>query len=72
MSVSVGDSYHVQDLPDRYIKISKLEEYIVARLDEFGRQWSLEARLALNSHFEQMITDAFLCFRASATTIDSG
>jgi hypothetical protein len=38
-----GDTYYVQDLPDRYIKIRTLEGYITAHVDEFGKQWSLQA-----------------------------
>jgi hypothetical protein len=41
-SNSSAETYQVQDLPDRYIKSRVLEDYIAARLDEFGSNWSLQ------------------------------
>lgn len=33
--------YVMQDLPDRYIKIRVLHDYIESRKDEFGVHWQL-------------------------------
>jgi hypothetical protein len=47
MSATQNEVYAVQDLPDRYIKMRVLEEYINARIHEFGVSWQLYVRSAL-------------------------
>jgi hypothetical protein len=47
MSATQNEVYVVQDLPDRYIKMRVLEEYINARIHEFGVSWQLSVRSVL-------------------------
>ncbi|KAF2739373.1 hypothetical protein EJ04DRAFT_310150 [Polyplosphaeria fusca] len=42
MSQTATERYVVQDLPDRYIRIRVLQEYIANRRNEFGEDWHLE------------------------------
>jgi hypothetical protein len=39
-STTTGSQYVVQNLPDRYIRSRVLDDYINARLDEFGHYWT--------------------------------
>ena len=43
-SASANNGYVVQHMPDRYIKITVLEAYLDQRVDEFGRDWTLQVR----------------------------
>lgn len=41
-----SSQYVMQHIPDRYIRPRVLDDYISARLDEFGNQWTREVRLS--------------------------
>ena len=41
-----GNGYQVQDLPDRYIRTRTLVTYLNSRLDEFGKEWTLQASVS--------------------------